>query len=80
MSADFPLNFLDVTREIERVREAAGRDVVNLAVLSQELERSLREAAPGEPELARYAHVVLDGYLNLARHGFFPEIFREEEL
>jgi hypothetical protein len=67
-----------VTGRIERVRENAGRDVDKLAALSAELERELREEFPGEPLIAYYAKTILADFCSLARHGIFPEPFREE--
>ena len=79
MKFDFSLDYLGVTGVIEHVRETAGRDATKLAELSRELVEYLREAAPETPELALFAHGVLDGYLNLANHGFFPEVYSGDE-
>lgn len=76
----FPLTVDGVLLQIERLRGEAGRDRAKLATLAQEMERHLRAAAPEDPFLAAMAHKVLDGYLTLAQHGFFPEISRDEEL
>ena len=81
MAPSFPLNVLGVVGAIERVREKAGKDAAKLDTLSRELEHYLREAAPDEPFLADYARAVLEGYCNMARFGFFPEVHpRDEEL
>ncbi len=76
---EFPLTVEGVLLQIERLRGEAGRDSAKLATLAEELERHLRAAAPGDPFLASVAHKVLEGYLNLARHGFFPEVWTGDE-